>query len=62
MVGGGIHRSLGERLLAGWLDPMGPESIWRGRDPEMAAPGVISFLAFLSKPQPSGGPKWGRVA
>lgn len=28
----------------------------------MAAPGMISFLTFLSKPQTSGGPKWGRVA
>lgn len=28
----------------------------------MAAPGMVSFLAFLSKPQTSGGPKWGRVA
>ena len=28
----------------------------------MAAPGMISFLAFLSKAQTSGGPKWGRVA
>lgn len=41
---------------------MDPGSIWRGRDPEMAAPGMVSFLAFLSKPQTSGGPKWGRVA
>lgn len=45
-----------------WLDPMGPESVWRGRDPEMAAPGMISFLTFLSRPQTSGGPRWGRVA
>lgn len=28
----------------------------------MAAPGMISFLAFLSKPQTSGDSKWGRVA
>lgn len=41
---------------------MGPESVWRGRDPETAAPGIISFLEFLSRPQTAGGPKWGRVA
>lgn len=64
-MGRGVDRSLWERLLPGcWLaaGPHGSWSIWRGKDPEMAAPGMISFLAFLSKAQTSGGPKWGRVA
>lgn len=64
-TGGGVAESLNNGLgflrRGCWLDPMGPESVWRGRDPEIAAPGMISFLAFLSRPQTSGGLRWGRV-
>lgn len=62
VVGGGAAGSLGDGLgflrRGCWLDPI-TESVWRERDPEIAAPGMISFLAFLNRPQTSGGPGLG---
>lgn len=61
-MGGGSAGSLGDGLgflrRGCWLDPI-TGSVWRGRDPEIAAPGMISFLAFLNRPQTSGGPGLG---
>lgn len=38
------------------------ELVEGGGDPEMAVPGLASFLAFLSRPQTPRGLRWGRVS
>lgn len=48
--------------LAGDLTKDGLLGVCKGGgNPEMAVPGLGSFLAFLSRPQTPIGPRWGRV-